>query len=75
MVLERQLNNENIAPCFLYLNCDTHRSEEIIGLCIISEARNMEIYIGEEYCATARGEKVFTVPNDRSVILLTFGVS
>lgn len=73
MVLEGCLNNENIAPCFLYLHCDPLGFEEIMSLGIISEARNMELYIGEEYCATGRGEKVLAVQNGRSVALC-FGI-
>ncbi|XP_066477168.1 ATPase PAAT isoform X1 [Tiliqua scincoides] len=65
VVLDGQLNCDNTAPCLLYLHCDPHGSEEIIGLGIVSEARNMEVYIGEEYYATGRGEKVFTIQNDR----------
>ncbi|XP_066477169.1 ATPase PAAT isoform X2 [Tiliqua scincoides] len=64
VVLDGQLNCDNTAPCLLYLHCDPHGSEEIIGLGIVSEARNMEVYIGEEYYATGRGEKVFTIQND-----------
>ncbi|KAL8187233.1 UNVERIFIED_CONTAM: hypothetical protein K2H54_040675 [Gekko kuhli] len=63
VVLEGCLNNENIAPCLLYLHCDPHGSEEIMSVGIISEARNMELYIGEEYCGTGRGEKVLAIQN------------
>ncbi|XP_048361637.1 ATPase PAAT [Sphaerodactylus townsendi] len=63
VVLEGCLSNENIAPCFLYLHCDPHGSEEIMSLGIISEARNMEVYIEEEYYATGRGEKVLGIQN------------
>uniref|UniRef100_A0A6J0UUN3 ATPase PAAT isoform X2 n=1 Tax=Pogona vitticeps TaxID=103695 RepID=A0A6J0UUN3_9SAUR len=64
VVLEGRLNNDSIAPCLLYLHCDAHGSEEIIGLGVVSEARNMEVYIGEEYCRTAKGEKIFTTEHD-----------
>ncbi|XP_054838252.1 ATPase PAAT [Eublepharis macularius] len=63
VVLEGCLNNENIDPCFLYLHCDPNGSEEIMSLGIVSEARNMEIYVGEEYCATGRGQKVIAIQN------------
>nr|XP_020664416.1 uncharacterized protein C10orf88 homolog isoform X1 [Pogona vitticeps] len=66
VVLEGRFNNDSIAPCLLYLHCDAHGSEEIIGLGVVSEARNMEVYIGEEYCRTAKGEKIFTTEHDRS---------
>ncbi|XP_020664417.3 ATPase PAAT isoform X2 [Pogona vitticeps] len=64
VVLEGRLNNDSIAPCLLYLHCDAHGSEEIIGLGVVSEARNMEVYIGEEYCRTAKGEKIFSTEHD-----------
>ncbi|CAI5774926.1 Chromosome 10 open reading frame 88 [Podarcis lilfordi] len=60
VVLEGRLHNDIVAPCLLYLHCDPHGSEEIIGLGIVSEARNMEVYVGDEYCGTGRGAKVFT---------------
>ncbi|KAH0623678.1 hypothetical protein JD844_006719, partial [Phrynosoma platyrhinos] len=64
VVLERCLNSDNITPCSLHLHCDAYGSEEIVGLGIVSEARNMEVYIGEEYCATGRGEKICTMTCD-----------
>ncbi|XP_061491746.1 LOW QUALITY PROTEIN: ATPase PAAT [Rhineura floridana] len=64
VVLEGRLHNDNVAPLLLYLHCDPHGPEEIVGLGIVSEARNMEVYIGDEYCATGRGEKVFTIQHD-----------
>ncbi|XP_034994302.1 ATPase PAAT [Zootoca vivipara] len=64
VVLEGRLHNGNVAPCLLYLHCDPHGSEEIIGLGIVSEARNMEVYVGDEYCGTGRGAKVFTGQHD-----------
>uniref|UniRef100_A0A8D0HAD8 Chromosome 10 open reading frame 88 n=1 Tax=Sphenodon punctatus TaxID=8508 RepID=A0A8D0HAD8_SPHPU len=64
VVLERRFSDENETPCFLYLQCDPHGSDEIICLGVLSDARNMEIYIGEEYCGTGRGENVCTIQND-----------
>lgn len=72
MVLEGRLHNDNVAPCLLYLHCDPHGSEEITGLGIVSEARNMEVYVGDEYCGTGRGAKVFTGQHDRSVVVSFF---
>ncbi|KAM9133018.1 ATPase PAAT isoform 1-T1 [Pangshura tecta] len=66
VVLERCLNDEKETPCLLYLQCDPHGSEEIGGVGILSEARNMEVYIGEEYCGTGRGQTVCTIQNDRN---------
>ncbi|XP_063163378.1 ATPase PAAT-like [Candoia aspera] len=61
VVLEGQINDDSVVPCLLYLHCDPCGSEEIVSLSIVSEARNMEVYLGDEYYATGRGEKVFTV--------------
>ncbi|XP_069844330.1 ATPase PAAT isoform X1 [Dipodomys merriami] len=48
-------------PCFLYLNCDPHGGEEVLSVGILSSARNMEVYLGEEYCGTSRGKNICTV--------------
>ncbi|XP_026525056.1 uncharacterized protein C10orf88 homolog isoform X2 [Notechis scutatus] len=61
VVLEEQINDDGVVPCLLYLHCDPCGSEEIVSLSIISEARNMEVYLGDEYYGTGRGERVFTV--------------
>ncbi|XP_039336671.1 ATPase PAAT isoform X2 [Mauremys reevesii] len=66
VVLERCLNDEKETPCLLYLQCDPHGSEEIVCVGILSEARNMEVYVGEEYCGTGRGQTVCTIQNDRN---------
>ncbi|XP_029767190.1 uncharacterized protein C10orf88 homolog isoform X3 [Terrapene carolina triunguis] len=66
VVLERRLNDEKETPCLLYLQCDPHGSEEIVYVGILSEARNMEVYVGEEYCGTGRGQTVCTIQNDRN---------
>ncbi|XP_039194558.1 ATPase PAAT isoform X1 [Crotalus tigris] len=65
VVLEGQINDDGVVPCLLYLHCDPCGSEEIVSLSIISEARNMEVYLGDEYYATGRGEKTFTVKHGR----------
>ncbi|TFK07856.1 WD repeat-containing protein 96 [Platysternon megacephalum] len=66
VVLERRLNDEKETSCLLYLQCDPHGSEEIVCVGILSEARNMEVYVGEEYCGTGRGQTVCTIQNDRN---------
>ncbi|XP_073210254.1 ATPase PAAT isoform X3 [Lepidochelys kempii] len=66
LVLERRLNDEKETPCLLYLQCDPHGSEQIVCVGIVSEARNMEVYVGEEYCGTGRGQNVCTIQNDRN---------
>ncbi|XP_019411715.1 PREDICTED: uncharacterized protein C10orf88 homolog [Crocodylus porosus] len=65
VVLERRLPNDGSdAPCVLYLHCDPRSCEEIACVGVLSEARNMEVYVGEEYCGTSRGEHVCTVQGD-----------
>ncbi|XP_012999133.1 ATPase PAAT isoform X2 [Cavia porcellus] len=48
-------------PCFLYLMSDPKGKEEIDCVGLLSSARNMEVYVGEEYCGTSRGSSVCTV--------------
>ncbi|XP_004838830.1 uncharacterized protein C10orf88 homolog [Heterocephalus glaber] len=48
-------------PCFLYLRCDPKGEEEIDSVGLLSSARNMEVYVGEEYCGTSRGSSVCTI--------------
>ncbi|XP_042636342.1 ATPase PAAT [Orycteropus afer afer] len=59
--LKRILNNQDENPCFLYLACDPNGGEEIDSIGVLSSARNMEVYLGEEYCGTSRGKTVCTV--------------
>ncbi|XP_034292277.1 ATPase PAAT isoform X1 [Pantherophis guttatus] len=61
VVLEGEINDDGVVPCLLYLHCDPCGSEEIVSLSIISEARNMEVYLDDEYYGTGRGERAFTV--------------
>ncbi|KAI4530430.1 hypothetical protein MG293_019319 [Ovis ammon polii] len=61
VILKRNLNNQDENPCFLYLRCDPHGGEEIVSIGILSSARNMEVYLGEEYCGTSRGKNVCNV--------------
>uniref|UniRef100_A0A2K6GUX6 ATPase PAAT n=1 Tax=Propithecus coquereli TaxID=379532 RepID=A0A2K6GUX6_PROCO len=65
VILKRSLNSQDESPCFLYLRCDPNGGEEIVSVGILSSARNMEVYLGEEYCGTSRGKNVGT--------LLSFG--
>ncbi|KAB1271007.1 Uncharacterized protein Cadr_000009676 [Camelus dromedarius] len=61
VVLKRNLNSQDENPCFLYLRCDPGGGEEIVSIGILSSARNMEVYLGEEYCGTSRGKNVCNV--------------
>ncbi|XP_048194039.1 ATPase PAAT [Perognathus longimembris pacificus] len=61
LVSLRSSSPQSEHPCFLYLNCDPHGGEEILSIGILSSARNMEVYLGEEYCGTSRGKNVCTV--------------
>ena len=67
MTLKRNLNGQDENPCFLYLRCDPHGGEEIVSIGILSSARNMEVYLGEEYCGTSRGKNVCNVLDNRFV--------
>ncbi|KAM9702512.1 ATPase PAAT isoform 2-T2 [Dama dama] len=58
VILKRNLKGQDENPCFLYLRCDPHGGEEIVSIGILSSARNMEVYLGEEYCGTSRGKNV-----------------
>ncbi|XP_027384328.1 uncharacterized protein C10orf88-like isoform X4 [Bos indicus x Bos taurus] len=61
VILKRNLNGQDENPCFLHLRCDPHGGEEIVSIGILSSARNMEVYLGEEYCGTSRGKNVCNV--------------
>ncbi|KAM6185287.1 ATPase PAAT [Rhynchocyon petersi] len=61
VILKRNLSNQDENPCFLYLTCDPSGSEEIVSVGFLSSARNMEVYLGEEYCGTSRGKNVCTI--------------
>ncbi|KAM8780311.1 LOW QUALITY PROTEIN: ATPase PAAT-like [Rhynchonycteris naso] len=61
VILKRRLNGQDESPCFLYLSCDPNGGEEIVSVGILSSARNMEVYVGEEYCGTSRGQKVCNI--------------
>lgn len=54
-------------PCFLYLSCEPGAGEEMVSVGLLSSARNMEVYLGEEYCGTSRGQGVCGDAGDRSV--------
>ncbi|XP_078291046.1 ATPase PAAT-like isoform X2 [Panthera onca] len=59
VILKRSLNSDQDEnPCFLYLRCDPNGGEEIVSIGVLSSARNMEVYLGEEYCGTSRGKHV-----------------
>ncbi|XP_019524731.1 PREDICTED: uncharacterized protein C10orf88-like isoform X2 [Hipposideros armiger] len=61
VILKRSHNSRGDNPCFLYLRCDPHGGEEIVSVGVLSSARNMEVYLGEEYCGTSRGKNVCNV--------------
>ncbi|ELW69708.1 hypothetical protein TREES_T100012963 [Tupaia chinensis] len=66
VILKRSLNSQDENPCFLYLMCDPKGGEEMTAVGILSSARNMEVYLGEEYCGTSRGKNVCTVLDNRT---------
>uniref|UniRef100_A0A8C3YMR1 Chromosome 10 open reading frame 88 n=1 Tax=Catagonus wagneri TaxID=51154 RepID=A0A8C3YMR1_9CETA len=61
VILKRRLNSQGENPCFLHLRCDPRGGEEMVSVGILSSARNMEVYLGEEYCGTSRGKSVCNV--------------
>ncbi|KAM5243332.1 ATPase PAAT-like isoform 5-T5 [Hipposideros larvatus] len=61
VILKRRLNSQDGNPCFLYLRCDPQGGEEIVSVGVLSSARNMEVYLGEEYCGTSRGKNICNV--------------
>lgn len=67
VILKRNVNSQDENPCFLYLRCDPPGGEEIVSIGILSSARNMEVYSGEEYCGTSRGKNVCNVLDNRFV--------
>lgn len=70
MSLKSSLSPLDENPCFIYLKCGPNGGEEILSVGVLSSARNMEVYLGEEYCGTSRGKNVCTVLDDRFVTCL-----
>lgn len=68
--LKSSLSPRDENPCFIYLNCGPNGGEEILSVGVLSSARNMEVYLGEEYCGTSRGKTACTVLDDRFVTCL-----
>lgn len=62
--LKSSLSPRDENPCFIYLNCGPNGGEEILSVGVLSSARNMEVYLGEEYCGTSRGKTACTVLDD-----------
>ena len=67
VVLRSSLKSPEEKPCFLYLSCDPSGGEEIASVGVFSSARNMEVYLGEEYCGTSRGRNGRRELGDRLV--------
>ncbi|XP_054585073.1 ATPase PAAT isoform X3 [Eptesicus fuscus] len=59
--LKRSRKSPDEEPCFLSLSCGPSGGEEVVSVGILSSARNMEVYLGEEYCGTSRGRRVGNV--------------
>lgn len=66
-MLKRSPKSPGEEPCCLYLTCDPDGGAEIVSVGVLSSARNMEAYLGEEYCGTSRGRSVGTVLDSRFV--------
>ncbi|XP_033917945.1 ATPase PAAT isoform X2 [Melopsittacus undulatus] len=58
VVVERRTGGGSAAPCVLQLECRPAGAAEMVSVGVVSEARNMEVYVGEEYCGTGRGESM-----------------
>ncbi|XP_032738037.1 ATPase PAAT-like isoform X2 [Lontra canadensis] len=69
VVLKSGPSSPGEKPCFLHLSCEPGGAEEIVSVGLLSSARNMEVYLGEEYCGTSRGEAVCGDPAGRSKII------
>ncbi|XP_036163531.1 ATPase PAAT-like isoform X1 [Myotis myotis] len=61
VILKRSQKSPDEKPCFLSLRCDPSGGEGVVSVGILSSARNMEVYLGEEYCGTSRGRSVGNV--------------
>ncbi|XP_020929244.1 uncharacterized protein C10orf88 [Sus scrofa] len=61
VILKRSLHRQGENPCFLHVRCDPRGGEEMVSVGVLSSARNMEVYLGEEYCGTSRGKSVCNV--------------
>ncbi|XP_004625657.1 uncharacterized protein C10orf88 homolog [Octodon degus] len=59
--LQSSRSPEDGSPCFLYLRGDPKGEEELDCVGLLSSARNMEVYVGEEYCGTSRGSSVCSI--------------
>lgn len=57
VVVERRAGGGE-EPCVLQLEC--RPPGEMVCVGVLSEARNMEVYVGEEYCGTGRGQSLGT---------------
>lgn len=67
-VLERSAQGPEEQPCFLYVCCQPEGGEEMVAVGVVSSARNMEVYQGQEYCGTGRGKAVGAAPGHRCVV-------
>lgn len=58
VVVERRTGGGSEEPCVLQLECRPAGAGEMVSVGVLSEARNMEVYVGEEYCGTGRGQSL-----------------
>ncbi|KAM6066734.1 ATPase PAAT isoform 2-T2 [Chlamydotis macqueenii] len=58
VVVERRAGGGSEEPCVLHLECRPAGAGEMVSVDILSQARNMEVYVGEEYCGTGRGQSL-----------------
>ncbi|XP_064024441.1 ATPase PAAT isoform X2 [Pogoniulus pusillus] len=70
VVVARRTGGGSEVPCVLQLQC--RPAAGMVSVRVLSEARNMEVYVGEEYCGTSRGESLGTArgPGDTEKVTL-----
>ncbi|XP_065602422.1 ATPase PAAT [Cyrtonyx montezumae] len=58
-------------PCVLRMECPPG-AQRLAAVGVVSEARHMEVYVGEEYCGTGRGmsEGVLRTPGETETVTL-----
>ncbi|XP_054975473.1 ATPase PAAT-like [Sorex araneus] len=67
VVLQRGARGAEEQPCFLYVRCPREAGEELLAVGVLSSARNMEVYQGQEYCGTGRGRPAAVHSEDEIV--------
>uniref|UniRef100_A0A4W3HEW7 Chromosome 10 open reading frame 88 n=1 Tax=Callorhinchus milii TaxID=7868 RepID=A0A4W3HEW7_CALMI len=64
VTLEQPQDSSVENACVLYLQCSPQQPADIVFLELVSEAKTMEVYTEQEYCGTARGQRVDNLQTD-----------